>query len=108
MGARLAGKMAGAQAGVRTLASTHAARGEATMKSGAKWVDQTGFARASLYGRAEGTTIYLGTTNEDYGLFLELGTIHMAARPIIEPTVNEVAQAYFRDASALIGAMLNG
>lgn len=78
------------------------------MKANASWNDITGYARGALYGRAEDTTIYLGTTNAEYGIFLELGTIHMAARPIIGPAVPVVADAYFRDAFVLIRGILGG
>lgn len=90
------------------LAATHAARAEDYMKTNASWNDITGYARGSLYGRAEGTTIYLGTTNSEYGLFLELGTVKMAARPIIGPAVPITAEAYFRDVTVLIQGMLSG
>lgn len=90
------------------LAATHAARGQAYMMVNASWNDVTGYARGALYGRAEGTTIYLGTGNDEYGLFLELGTIHMAPRPIIGPAVPIVAEAYFRDAVTLMRGILGG
>jgi len=90
------------------LAGTHAARGEAVMKSGAPWNDQTGYARGALYGRAEGTNIHLGTANSEYGLYLELGTSKMAARPIIVPSLEVVAAAYYRDVVIVIKGVLFG
>lgn len=90
------------------LAHTHAMRGEAAMKSGASWTDRTGFARNALYGRAERTTIYLGTTNSEYGIYLELGTIHMAPRAIIQPTLQQVSQEYFSDAVKLVAVIIGG
>lgn len=101
-------RMQAVEPGIQVLAMTHAMRGEARMKGGAPWTDQTGFARGSLYGRAEGTSIFLGTMNQEYGLFLELGTIHMAPRAIIEPTVNEVSRDYFMDAIKLVAAAMGG
>ncbi len=91
-----------------TLAASHAARAEATMKEGAAWNDQTGHARGSLYGRSEMFMIILGTTNSEYGAFLELGTVKMAARPIIEPTLQTTAREYFEDAATLIRGILSG
>lgn len=108
MGREFNKKVVRMEAGLRVLASTHAARGDSIMKAGASWTDRTTFARSSLYGRAEGLTIYLGTTNDEYGRHLELGTIYMAARPIIVPTMNEVAQQYFSDSLTLIRGILGG
>lgn len=78
------------------------------MKSGAPWNDRTAHARNALYGRSEGFNIILGTTNAEYGIFLELGTVKMAARPIIVPTFESTARAYFEDAVRLIGSILGG
>jgi hypothetical protein len=93
---------------LRVLAITHAARGEAWMRAGAPWNDQTGFARAALYGKAQGTDIVLGTTNDEYGPFLEMGTVRMAPRPIIQPGLAFVAPAYFKDAVRLMRGILGG
>lgn len=93
---------------LNALASSHAARGESTMKAGAPWNDQTGYARGSLYGRAEGTDIELGTTNAEYGIYLELGTSRMAPRPIIQPTAQQAAPAYFKDSADLVARLLGG
>jgi hypothetical protein len=90
------------------LAATHAARAEAAMKAGAAWNDITAFARGSLYGRSERFTIILGTVNSEYGPYLELGTVKMAARPIIQPTLDATAVAYFNDAAKLIKGILGG
>ena len=92
----------------RALAASHAARGQGLMQAGAPWTDRTGYARGALYGRAEGTDIHLGTANEDYGLYLELGTVKMAARPIIVPTLEVVAEAYYRDVIVLVTGALGG
>lgn len=78
------------------------------MKSGAPWTDQTGYARGALYARAEGTDIHIGTSNEEYGMFLELGTSKMAPRPIIIPTLDTVAQAYIEDAYKLTSTIMFG
>lgn len=90
------------------LAVTHAARAEGQMKEGAPWNDITGYARGALYGRAEGTDIELGTTNAEYGLFLERGTSKMAPRPIIVPTAQAVAPDYFDDAGRLVMRAIGG
>ena len=95
-------------AALRALAQASAARAESIMKSGAPWNDITGFARGALFGRAMGTNIEIGTVNAEYGLFLELGTVHMAPRPIIVPTFNRTADQYYRDAFTLARGMLVG
>ena len=73
-------------AGLHALADAFAARIAAWMRSNAPWSDQTGAARAGLYGlatkMATGVVITLGHS-VFYGIFLELGTVHMAPRPII-------------------------
>ena len=106
--APLASRVAKYITAVRALAMVSAARAESIMKSGAPWNDITGFARGALYGRAQGTTIEIGTTNFEYGLFLELGTVNMAPRPIISPTVNRTADQYYRDAFTLARGILVG
>lgn len=93
---------------LNVLAAYHAARGEATMKQIAAWTDRTAYARGSLFGRSEGMAIYLGTVNEAYGLFLELGTSRMRAFPTIRPTMEQVGADYFRDAVTLVGTELFG
>lgn len=104
----LAQRTAGMEAGIQALAQSHASRGETKMRSGAPWTDRTGYARSSLYGRAEGTDVVLGTSNTEYGVFLELGTSKMAPRPIIVPTVNETAPEYFEDAAEFVMRKLGG
>ncbi len=101
IGRELTTRVAAFIVGLHTLAVTTAARGESMMKSGAPWNDITGYARGSLYGRAKSTDIELGSTNAEYHLFLELGTVHMAPRPIIRPTVDQLAGQYYRDAMTL-------
>lgn len=98
-------RSAAVQEGVGALAHSHAARGEATMKSGAPWNDRTGNARQGLFGQAEtsvtGATIQLGGTVEYQG-FLELGTSRMSPRPIIVPTAETVAVEFTKDAIELV------
>lgn len=108
IGQNLVSRVAAIEPALRGLASTHAARAEGYMKAGAPWNDVTGYARGALYGRAEGLSIHIGTTNAEYGLFLEMGTVHMAPRPIIQPTLAIVGPAYFRDAVVLIRGILGG
>lgn len=64
---------------------------ERHMKHQAPWTDRTTNARNGLFAkamrRARGLyAIVLGHT-VDYGPYLEAGTEHMAARPIIMPTI---------------------
>src|SRR5690606_29161537 len=74
IGRPLQARAAALKPALHALAASHAARAEAAMKTGAPWNDQTGYARGALFGRADGTDIILGTSNTEYGLFLELGT----------------------------------
>lgn len=104
----LAQRTAAMQGALNANAQAHASRGESQMKGGAPWNDQTGYARASLTGQAEGTDIVLGTTNTEYGHYLELGTSKMAARPIIEPTAREIAPGYFETSAGIVVRMLGG
>lgn len=98
----------GLQPALEVLAATYAAKGQATMQERAGWTDRTAYARSSLFGRSEGLAIYLGTTNDEYGHFLELGTSRMPAFPTISPTLVEIQYEYFRDATALAGRILFG
>lgn len=107
IGAKI-GAVKNAEPAIGALASSHAARAEGQMKANAPWNDQTGFARGSLFGRSEGTDITLGTTNGDYGHYLELGTSKMAAKPIILPTAMETAPGYFDDAGKLVMRLMAG
>lgn len=95
-----------AEPGLHQLAQSHAARGEADMKTGAPWMDRTTHARTSLYGRADGTDIELGTVNEEYGLYLEEGTHKMAPRAIIVPTAEALAPQYFEDAAEFLDHLI--
>ena len=104
----LAQRTAQMQGALNANAQSHASRGQSQMVAGAPWTDRTGYARASLTGQAEGTTIVLGTTNAEYGPYLELGTSRAAARPIIVPTANEIAPAYFRTSADIVRRMLGG
>lgn len=103
----LAQRTAAMDGALNANAQTHASRGESVMKGGAPWNDQTGAARAGLFGRAEGTDITLGGSVH-YQIYLELGTSKMAARPIIVPTANEIAPAYFRSSADIVMRMLGG
>ena len=44
-------------------------------------------------GRAKGIAYYLMTTS-GYGMFLELGTVHMVGRPYIGPAVKDTAMEF--------------
>lgn len=108
IGRTIAKATAAMEPALGALAANTASRGDSMMKSGAPWQDRTGFARASLYGRAEGTDVVLGTANGEYGPFLELGTSRMAPRPIIGPTLDELAPEHFESAAELVMRLLNG
>ena len=108
IGRKLQQNLARLKPALETLAAMYAARGEALMKDIAEWNDRTAYARGSLFGRSEGLAIFLGTVNEAYGLFLELGTSRMRAFPTIRPALEQIGADYFRDAVALTGATLFG
>lgn len=108
IGGELERRMAGYVAALRVLAAYHAARGEALMKEIAGWTDRTAYARGSLFGRSEDLAIFLGTVNEEYGLFLELGTSRMRAFPTIRPALEQIGADYYRDATDLLGRALAG
>lgn len=108
IGQPLMRRVAAVDPALRGLAASHAARAEGMMKAGAPWQDRTGYARSALYGRAEGLDIHIGTANEEYGLYLELGTSKMAARPIIVPTLEATSAAYYRDVITIVAGVLFG
>ena len=108
IGGELQRRMSTLRPAFEILAAAHAAKGEAEMKAIAAWNDRTAYARGSLFGRAEGVAIYLGTVNEAYGLFLELGTSRMRAFPTIRPVLQSTGADYYRDATALFSTALAG
>lgn len=95
-------------AAIGALALSWAKKGEGYAKRNRAWNDQTGHARDSLYGEAEGNTIYIGTVNKEYGLYLELGTRRMRAYPIIMPTIFEIAPLYYSDVTRMIQRYMGG
>lgn len=105
---KLAKATAAMDPALHALAASHAKRAEDSMKQRREWTDRTGHARGSLYGKAEGKDIELGTVNEEYGVFLELGTSRMRAYPVIEPQARETAPEYFDDAGTLVMRLLGG
>ena len=94
-------------AAIADLALSWAKKGEGQAKRNREWTDRTGHARDSLYGEAEGTTIYIGTVNKEYGLYLELGTRRMRAYPVIMPTIFEIAPQYYADVTRMIRRYMN-
>lgn len=98
---------AGGEAAVGEMATFHASLGETRMKTDAPWRDQTGNARGSLFGRAEGTDVVLGGT-ANYIAYLELGTTRMAAYPVIRPTIDAIASDYVEDAGEILMRLLGG
>ncbi len=93
---------------IETLALAWAKKAERFAKQHRPWNDQTTHARDSLYGDAIGTTIYVGTVNKDYGLYLELGTRKMRAYPIILPTIFEIALQYYSDVVRMMRRYMTG
>lgn len=65
---------------------------ETHMKHNAPWTDRTTNARNGLAARAaklgRGVFAIILSHAVDYGIYLEAGTEHMRARPIINPTIN--------------------
>lgn len=65
---------------------------EAHMKHQAPWTDRTSNARNGLAARAAklSDTLFVIILSHavDYGIYLERGTRNMAARPIINPTID--------------------
>jgi len=98
-----------ARAGVLALGQVSAARMEATAKSGAPWHDRTGNARQGLTGSAEadGDHVRVAIAHTmAYGPFLELGTVHMSARPILVPVQQQEAPQLIADAAKVVGELL--
>lgn len=66
---------------------------EAHMKQKAPWKDRTSNARNGLFAnavkKAKNVFAIILAHSVTYGIFLELGTRHMKARPIIVPTMQE-------------------
>ncbi len=87
------------------LCQEEAQRGQDDMRTGRRWTDQTGHARDSLTGSyaREGDVhvISLYTTNEDYGLILELA--HAGRYAVIRPTADRLAPEVIARAASLIG-----
>lgn len=81
-------------------------RCEAYMKKNAPWKDRTTNARNGLFARAaklSKTTfaIILGHS-VTYGIYLELGTRHMDAKPIIVPTMEEFGPKVVKTLSKIL------
>lgn len=87
------------------LGREEAQRGQDDMRTGRGWTDQTGHARDSLTGSYERQgdihVISFYTTNEDYGLILELA--HAGRFAVIRPTADRLAPEVIARAAALIG-----
>lgn len=106
IGKTIVARAAQARPALTELAAFHASRGEASMKSGASWIDRTGNARQGLFGVAEGLTITLGHTMS-YGVYLEGGTSRMRAYPIVRPVAQQTATEYFADALELVQGLFS-
>lgn len=87
------------------LCAEEAQRGQDAMRTGRDWTDRSGHARDSLTGSSErrGDThvIALYTTNEDYGLVLELARAGRYA--VIRPTFHAMEPIVMQRAAGLIG-----
>lgn len=75
-------------------------RCEASMKQHAPWTDRTTNARNGLFANAvkAGAGLYhiILAHSVTYGIYLELGTRYMNARPIIQPTIKIFAPKVMR------------
>lgn len=82
--------------GVGGLMRIGTGRGERYMKHNAPWTDRTTNARNGLFGkyRREARTLFSITFGHsvDYGVYLEKGTEHAKAYPIILPTIDYIAK----------------
>lgn len=97
-------------AALGALCQEEAERGQDAMRTGRSWTDRTGHARDSLTGsaRKEGEGVHvieLYTTNEDYGLVLELARAGRYA--VIRPTADALAPEVLRRAASLIGGSVS-
>lgn len=84
-------------------------RCEAHMKQKAPWKDRTSNARNGLFAKAAKLSadvfaIILGHS-VTYGIFLELGTRHMKARPIIVPTMEEYGPKVVKTLSKILSRL---
>lgn len=81
---------------------------EAHMKQKAPWKDRTSNARNGLFATATklgaAFAIILGHS-VTYGIYLELGTRHMRARPIIVPTIEEFAPKVMQTLSKILNRL---
>lgn len=92
-------------AGLAAIGQEESQRGQDDMRTGRSWTDRTGHARDSLTGSYEREgdihVISLYTTNEDYGLVLELARAGRYA--VIRPTADRLAPIVIQRAAGLIG-----
>lgn len=81
-------------------------RVEAYMKHQAPWNDQTTNARSGLFANAaklgEGLYAIILGHSVTYGIYLELGTRYMRARPIIVPTMRIYAPKVMRTLNKIL------
>lgn len=92
-------------------AGSEAERYASEMKQNRPWTDRTNAARAGLFGTVEADgsqiTILVGGT-VDYQPYLELGTVDMAPRPIIMPTLQQNAPKTVQGAAELVRRIMAG
>jgi HK97 gp10 family phage protein len=81
-------------------------RVEAHMKHKAPWTDRTTNARnglfAKAYQKAKGLYAIILAHSVTYGIYLELGTRYMRARPIIIPTMRIYAPKVMRTLTKIL------
>jgi hypothetical protein len=92
--------------GLWSLVDLFTARVEALAKQIAPWNDQTGAARQGLRSfsqkSATGATLFL-VHSVFYGIFLEMGTRNMGARPAIGPALEQIYGPLMAAVRALVG-----
>jgi hypothetical protein len=81
-------------------------RTEALARSNAPWNDQTGAARQGLRVQVQKSAAGASLTlihSVFYGIYLELGTSRMGARPVIQPTLEQTYGPLMSACAAIVG-----
>jgi len=83
-------------AGMEPRAAQYVAKAALDIEAGAKArapVD-TGTLRASIQATKISPTHWRVTVGAEYGIYVEMGTRHMAAQPFLTPAINQVGRAF--------------